>query len=410
MTRRRTGTGGPIGALAVALAVIQAILAARVLLRMARGINSRPITTTTQQIATDDQVTVLLPVLDEEHRLGAALDGLIRQGPELRKVIVVDGGSTDGTLDVARAHAARDERITIIDASPVPADWNGKAWNLQRGLAELSDGDRRVLTIDADVRPRTGLIAALVERAKADRLDVLSAATRQRLSGPAEGLIHPSLLASLVYRYGIPGGVTTRPDEVQANGQCQLFRREALDRAGGFAEGQRSLCEDVTVARLIARDGGRVGFMETGDLVDVEMYGSAREAWSNWPRSLTMRDHLSNGSIPLRLAEVALVQSLPLVITFGTWLARRSHGGSDTQPIVPGPGAGLSGGVALLAQLNRGLSIFRLGMLVGMARAYVSAPWTYWLSPLMDIPVAIRLVIAASRRQHTWRGRTIRRG
>jgi dolichol-phosphate mannosyltransferase len=377
---------------------------------MARGINSRPIEATSTPTAPEDGVTVLVPVLDEELRLGPALDGLFAQGPELHRIIVIDGGSTDGTLDVARAHAARDARITIIDASPVPHDWNGKAWNLQRGLRELTDADHWVLTIDADVRPRPGLVAALVARARVDRLDVLSGATRQRLSGAAEGMIHPALLASLVYRYGIPGGVTTDPSEVQANGQCQLFRRSALDAIDGFADGQHSVCEDVTVSRRIAMNGGRVGFMETGALVDVEMYGSAREAWDNWPRSLTMRDRYAGGSTAVRLAEVLLVQALPLVVSTGALIARRNGFTNSSLTGSNDEGSELTRGVALLVQLNRDLTVFRLGMLAGMARAYVRAPWTYWLSPLMDLPVAVRLISAALRRHHTWRGRSITRG
>ena len=408
-THSRTGSGTR-SALAIILVIIQAILATRVLLRVARGANGRPIEAAQASGAPEDAVTVLLPVLNEERRLGPALDGLIAQGAELRRIIVIDGGSTDGTLDVVRAHAARDARLTFVDASPVPGDWNGKAWNLQRGVAELHQDDHWVLTIDADVRPRPGLVAALVARATADRLDVLSGATRQRLSGAAEGLVHPSLLASLVYRYGIPGGVTTDPSDVQANGQCQLFRRSALDAIGGFTEGQHSLCEDVTLARRIARNGGRVGFMETGPLVEVEMYGGAREAWDNWPRSLTMRDRYEGGSVGIRLAEVALVQALPLLLTVIGLILRRNGFTTDGRRGGPGDHPPPVRGVALLMQLNRGLTIFRLGMLAGMARAYIRAPWTYWLSPLMDGPVAIRLIVAALRRQHTWRGRFVTRG
>ena len=251
---------------------------------------------------------------------------------------MIDGGSTDGTVALIREYAGRDARIRLIDATPVPDDWNGKAWNLQRGL----DGDVSttpwVLTIDADVRPRSGLAAALVARATGDGLTVLSGATRQRLSGPAEGLVHPALLTSLVYRYGIPGATTTDPDDVQANGQCMLIRRAAIDGIGGFRDGRHSLCEDVTVARKLAASGHRIGFAESGDLVDVAMYGGARDAWANWPRSLTMRDQFSGHAVAVRLAEVALVQGLPVLVTALTVALRRRH-----RYPKPGRGRGKSG-------------------------------------------------------------------
>ena len=62
-----------------------------------------------------------------------------------------------------------------------------------------------------------------------------------------------------------------------------------------------------------------------------------------------------------------------------------------------------------LVRLNVGLFAMRLGILVGTRRAYVSRPWTYWLSPLLDLPVALTLIWSAMQRDHTWRGRPVRR-
>lgn len=52
----------------------------------------------------------------------------------------------------------------------------------------------------------------------------------------------------------------------------------------------------------------------------------------------------------------------------------------------------------------------RMGVLFGTARAYRCRPWSYWLSPLCDLPVAFKLGSSALRRRHTWRGRSIVRG
>ena len=48
-----------------------------------------------------------------------------------------------------------------------------------------------------------------------------------------------------------------------------------------------------------------------------------------------------------------------------------------------------------------------VGVLCGAARAYVSRPWTYWLSPLADLPVTAALFASALRRRHSWRGREL---
>ena len=54
--------------------------------------------------------------------------------------------------------------------------------------------------------------------------------------------------------------------------------------------------------------------------------------------------------------------------------------------------------------------MIRLGVLFGVARAYPSRPWTFWFSPLADLPVVLRIIQFALRRSHSWRGRTYRRG
>src|SRR5690606_39622458 len=44
-------------------------------------------------------VSVVLTTLDEAHRVGRCLDGLIAQGPEVAEILVVDSRSGDGTRE-----------------------------------------------------------------------------------------------------------------------------------------------------------------------------------------------------------------------------------------------------------------------------------------------------------------------
>jgi len=90
------------------------------------------------------------------------------------------------------------------------------------------------------------------------------------------------------------------------------------------------------------------------------------------------------------LVEVALVQALPLPLAL---LLRAA-----------GP---LNGPRRWMFATNAVLAVARLGVLFGTARAYRRLPWSYWLSPLCDAPVALLLWVSALRRRHTWRGRTL---
>jgi dolichol-phosphate mannosyltransferase len=367
-------------------ALVQSVLAFRVFSRMAVTADSRRVKRD-PTLRDRGGVSVIVPVLNEVDRLSPCLDGLTSQGVEVAEILVVDGGSMDGTPDLVRHWETLDDRVHLIVARPEPNGSNGKAYGLQVGLEHSEPEIDWILTIDADVRPAPLLVRSLLAHASYEQVPALSAATLQSLSGAAEGLVHPALLTTLVYRFGIPGHATRRVNQVQANGQCFLVQREVLEEVGGFASVTDSICEDVTLARAIAARGYPIGFYETDGLVSVQMYNGWQDAWDNWTRSLPMRDGFTRWSSALGLAEVMVVQALPLwLVPLYRWRA---------------------GGPRFATVLNIALVLSRVGVLVGMLRAYTRHPWTYWLSSLCDLPVAVRLWYMWGRRRHTWRGRDI---
>jgi dolichol-phosphate mannosyltransferase len=87
------------------------------------------------------------------------------------------------------------------------------------------------------------------------------------------------------------------------------------------------------------------------------------------------------------MAEVTLVQALPLCLA----------------PLL----GRIVGARHPATALNVALLMCRVGVLAGMAGAYERRPLTYWLSPLCDLPVALRLWASWRRRCHVWRGRVL---
>ncbi len=372
--------------IAMLIALLQAFLAFRVIARLVTTAGGSCIKRRPEVENVEGSVTVLVPVLNEAARLPECLAGVTAQGAEVAEILVVDGGSTDGTQEIVASCAAQDERVRLIDATPVPIDVNGKAHGLQAGLDASSPRTDWLLTLDADVRPDPMLARSLLGHAAQEGIGLLSVATLQCVSGAAEGMLHPAMLATLVYRFGIPGYATAEVDRVQANGQCFLVKRDVLMSVGGFTSVLGSACEDVTLARAVAANGCRVGFYEADDLVSVAMYEGWRDAWENWSRSLPVRDWFTGRSNMVGLAEVTLVQAAPLYLAPGFhFMLGRRHPATT---------------------LNLALLCVRAGVLAGMARAYERRPLTYWLSPLADLPVALRIWQMSRRRRHRWRGRT----
>lgn len=340
-------------------------------------------------IPSSERVTVLLPVLNEAGRIDACLAALCQQPEEVKEILVIDGGSDDGTQAIVQRHHAVDERVRLVDASPVDPSWTGKAWGLHRGLQSASTVSNWILCVDADVTVQPLLVRSLLHHAQRSGVRIFSVATGQRLSGNLEALLHPAMLTTLIYRFGAPGRATKNRHRVQANGQCFFAPRQTLLRTAAFQAAQTSLCEDITIVRRLAECGEQIGFYESDALVEVNMYGSWRENWNNWPRSLPMRDQYFGWREAMSLFGILIAQALPLPAVILGAIFRLPL------PIL------VFAGVLLM---------IRVGVLFGVARAYPDRPWTFWLSPLADLPAVLRIIQFALRRHHSWRGRTYRRG
>ena len=338
----------------------------------------------------DLSVGVILPTLNEATRVQASAAALAKLDG-IALITVVDTGSTDDTVSIARKALANAPNARVIEAGRPPDCWNGKVWGLESAESTMFADIDWVLTIDADVTVDPDLPASLLMRAVRDNLGLISVATSQIVAGAALSMIHPAQLTTLVYRFGIPGRPTTAVHSVQANGQCFLIRRDVLRRLGGFASVRESICEDVTLARATAAAGYSVGFVEAGDLVNVQMYGDAADSWNNWNRSLPTRDRYFGTRGWIGLVEMVLAQGLVLPM-LGTFIVARSR----------------------LPEWQRAVAIVsfvcRVGTLFGTRRAYQTCHWTYWLSPLADLPVTLQILLNAFRRTFVWRGRIIERG
>ena len=69
-------------------------------------------------------VSVIMPAYDAAEYLNTVADSVLRQTFADLELLIIDDGSSDRTLDVAHACAARDSRIRVLrqpHAGPGPA-------------------------------------------------------------------------------------------------------------------------------------------------------------------------------------------------------------------------------------------------------------------------------------------------
>jgi dolichol-phosphate mannosyltransferase len=336
---------------------------------------------------------VVVATLNEARRIGPCLAGLERQGEPLREVIVVDSHSKDGTAELVHAVAARDPRFRLVNDPPLPAGWVGKVWALQHGLGEATSD--WVLGIDADTEPQPGMVAAVVHAAKSLRYDVVSFAPQFADMTAAEQWLQPSMLLTLVYRFGAAGMTEPPPDRVMANGQCFLARREVLLAHGGYEVSRQSWADDVTLARSLASRGVRVGFLDGSRLYKVRAYDSLGHMWREWGRSFDLSDATTRAGQWFDVAFVVLAQGLPWLVLLAFAMPAATH-----QTVA---------GLALL-RINLALVAIRIAMLGALRGSYERRSVGFWLSPLSDPVAAWRLVLSTARRPKAWRGRSFALG
>ncbi len=333
-------------------------------------------------------VSVILPTLNEAARVASCLDGLAAQGPTLGEVIVVDSHSHDGTAALVREAARRDARVRLVQDPPLPAGWVGKVWALQYGLS-LARGDW-VLGIDADTTPRPGLVAAVVAAARKGGYEVVSFAPRFAGMSALEQWLQPSMLLTLVYRFGAAGASHPGAGDVLANGQCFLARRAVLIEHGGYELARSSWADDVMLARALARRGISVGFLDGSRLYDVRAYTGAAQMWREWGRSFDLGDATAPGRQWTDILFLALVQAVPWLV-----LGLAATGILATATL----------GARWLLGTSTILAAIRLLMLVPLAASYERRTLGYWLSPFSDPLAWLRLVLSTIRRPTQWRGR-----
>lgn len=377
------------------LLLIQVPATAVLLSRLLKGPGRHP--PIKPELATPEllgSVSVVVPTLNEADRISPCLAGLSQQSYEVREIIVVDSNSTDGTPDLVKAAQKKDPRFHLITDDPLPSGWVGRPWALHNGFLQSAQAEW-FLGMDADTQPDPGLVASLVKTAQHEGYDLVSLSPQFILKYPGECWLQPALLITLLYRFESAGVDSAVAERVMANGQCFLCRRAVLAQVGGYTSAKSSFCDDVTLARNIALQGFKVGFLDGAQVLKVRMYEGALQTWQEWGRSLDLKDASSHPALWWDLWLLVAVQALPLPILVSYLVFPLS-------PPLPTLLVSLLG-------LNAFLLTIRFALLLAIAPSYdrtlAQASWLFWLSPLADPLAVLRIFLSALRTPTQWRGR-----
>jgi len=181
-------------------------------------------------------VSVIIPVLNGERFLAAAVASIRRQRYPRIEIIVVDDGSTDGTVAVARSLGDAVRCVSQANAG-APAARN-------RGL-DLASGDL-IAFLDADDLWSEDKLEVQAGQLLADpELDVVMGTTQLFLQQPMEETDETT-----------PGEPAGPPALLLSLGSA-LFRRTVFDRVGQFDTSQR-MDDDVDWFLRALEAGARI--------------------------------------------------------------------------------------------------------------------------------------------------------
>ena len=236
-------------------------------------------------------VVAVIPARNEAEVIPRTLPTVLTQdyrGPF--RVVLVDDRSEDETASVARAVAeesSAEDRLTVQSGEPLPAGWSGKVWAMQQGAAAASavDAPEFLWFTDADIIHEPWVLSALVDRAEADGLDLVSAMATLRVDSLWDKLLVPAFVYFFAKLYPFRFVGNPRRRNAGAAGGCILVRRSVLERAGGLEAVGSALIDDCALGRLVKQAGGRIWLGFSQSVRSVRGYGSLASVWRMVARS-----------------------------------------------------------------------------------------------------------------------------
>ena len=194
------------------------------------------------------KLSVIIPTLNEERHVGSLLSDIAAQTREPDEVLVVEAGSTDGTVAVAR----RFPFAKLLEGAPPVA--------CGRNLGGLSATGDVLIFLDADVRLPPTFLEGFLEEFESRGLDIGCPLYVPYHSTPMVEGIHALFNGLFKISQGVlPSGA----------GHCIAVRGEVFRGSRGFDVNLRF--DDIELIRRLSR-GRRFGIVEERVFVSDRRY------------------------------------------------------------------------------------------------------------------------------------------
>lgn len=211
-------------------------------------------------------VSIIVPTLNEEKNIASCLESLANLDYPDYEIIVVDGGSKDKTVEIAKNYTNK----VIVD-DYVPPNWIGKSYGCYLG-AKKAVGDLLLFT-DADTYHSPSSLKVFVSQLLGTDSALLSFLPFQKSLRWYENLI--GFYFFLAFLGGGPLEAINNPYDQSsflAIGQYLLFTRDGYEKLGGHEAVHDIIVEDLAFAKLCKQKHVKLYYMGSQNLVTCRMY------------------------------------------------------------------------------------------------------------------------------------------
>jgi glycosyltransferase involved in cell wall biosynthesis len=266
-------------------------------------------------------ISVLIPARNEERGIAACVESVLASRHVELEVVVLDDHSTDRTAEIVREMAAKDSRLRLESAPPLPEGWCGKQAACF-ALSKLARYD--VLTfLDADVRLEPDALARMVLFLERSKSALVSGFPRQETGTFLEKLLIPLINWLLLSFLPLWGMRRFRWSAFGAGcGQWFMTTREAYEKVGGHAAVKSSLHDGLTLPRAYRRAGFMTDLCDASRIATCRMYRSASAVWFGLAKN-AREGMAAAGQIWFWTVVLLCGQVLPLPLAVWAYSARQ---------------------------------------------------------------------------------------
>ena len=196
------------------------------------------------------KVSVVATVLNEVHTIERLLDSLVRQSRLPDEIIIVDGGSTDGTVEYLRRRRKQEALLRVLVFSGL---------NIAAGRNKAIEASRceLIACIDAGAWATENWLSELLLAFERDpSVDVVAGSFRSDPANEFETALGATTL---------PVPEEVEPEKFLPSSRSVAFKKSAWRSAGGYPE-WIDYCEDLIFDLELKRQGFRFAYAREAEV------------------------------------------------------------------------------------------------------------------------------------------------